>query len=84
TLQELFKKKGYTYILGPKPVIKQSFQDGYISDGKNWMRMHVSRNLTSHTYDEETAEEIIKDIKYLYFSLFKKLKTKLDKEKAGK
>ncbi|RLD78732.1 MAG: nucleotidyltransferase [Bacteroidetes bacterium] len=84
TLQDLLKEKGYTDILGPKPVIKQSFQDGYISDGKNWMRMHVSRNLTSHTYDEETAEEIIKDIKYLYFSLFKKLKTKLDKEKAGK
>lgn len=84
TLQDLLKEKGYADILGPKPVIKQSFQDGYISDGKNWMRMHVSRNLTSHTYDEETAEEIIKDIKYLYFSLFKKLKTKLDKEKAGK
>ena len=84
TLQDLLKEKGYTDILGLKPVIKQSFQDGYISDGKNWMRMHVSRNLTSHTYDEETAEEIIKDIKYLYFSLFKKLKTKLDKEKAGK
>ena len=83
TLQDLLKEKGYTEILGPKPVIKQSFQDGYISDGKNWMRMHVSRNLTSHTYDEETAEEIIKDIKNLYFSLFKKLKTKLEKERTG-
>jgi hypothetical protein len=33
TLQDLLKHKGYRDILGPRPVIEQSFQDGYINDG---------------------------------------------------
>ena len=81
TLQDLLKEKGYTDVVGPKPVIEQSFQDGYIVDGKGWMRMHVSRNLTSHTYDEETAEEIIKSIRSEYFDLLKNLQTRLQEEK---
>ncbi|MDP4239309.1 MAG: nucleotidyltransferase substrate binding protein [Bacteroidota bacterium] len=80
TLQDLLKDKGYTDVVGPKPVIEQSFQDGYIVDGKGWMRMHVSRNLTSHTYDEETAEEIIESIRNEYFHLLKSLQTRLKEE----
>jgi nucleotidyltransferase substrate binding protein (TIGR01987 family) len=80
TLQDLLKEKGYRNIIGPKPVIEQSFQDGYITDGKGWMRMHNSRNLTSHTYDEKTAAEIIKGIKEEYFQLFKNLQIRLKEE----
>jgi len=83
TLQDLLKEKGYNNISGPRPVIEQSFQDGYISDGKGWMRMHKSRNLASHTYDEETAEEIIQGIRQEYFELLQNLQTKLKEEKEG-
>jgi len=82
TLQDLLKEKGYTDVVGPKPVIEQSFQNGYLEDGKGWMRMHVSRNLTSHTYDEETAEEIIRSIRNEYFYLLKNLQLKLAEEKS--
>ncbi len=81
TLQDLLREKGYNQIAGPKPVIEQSFQDGYISDGKGWMRMHQSRNLTSHTYDEETAAEIIEGIRNTYFHLLQDLIFQLEKEK---
>ncbi len=81
TLQDLLKEKGYKDIVGPKPVIEQSFQDGYIADGKGWMRMHLSRNLTSHTYDEDTAMEIITNIRLEYFGLLKALKIRLEEEK---
>jgi nucleotidyltransferase substrate binding protein (TIGR01987 family) len=81
TLQDLLKAKGYSDVVGPKPVIEQSFQDGYISDGKGWMRMHLSRNQTSHTYDEETAKEIIINIRNEYFSLLKDLQTRLEEER---
>ncbi|MBI9071373.1 MAG: nucleotidyltransferase substrate binding protein [Melioribacteraceae bacterium] len=81
TLQDFLKEKGYIGILGPKPVIEQSFQDGYITDGTGWMRMHKSRNLTSHTYDEQTAEEIIKSIRAEYFSLLNDLRDKLESTK---
>jgi nucleotidyltransferase substrate binding protein (TIGR01987 family) len=80
TLQDLLAEKGYSGIVGPKPVIEQSFQDGYIEDGIGWMRMHKSRNLTSHTYDEETAQEIAIQVSEEYFDLFKNLKIRLEKE----
>lgn len=81
TLQDLFKEKGYLDIVGPKPVIEQSFQDGYITDGNGWLRMHLSRNLTSHTYDEETANEIVEKIRTEYFYLLSCLKDRLEDEK---
>ena len=84
TLQDLLKEKGYKGVIGPKPVISQSFQDGYIADGEGWNLMHISRNRTSHTYDEETAEEIIKEIKNSYVLLFKDLQIKLETESTGK
>ena len=80
TLQDFLRDRGYMNIVGPKPVIEQSFQDGYITDGEGWMRMHTSRDLTSHTYNEDAAIEIIKKIRNEYFDLLKNLKTKLDKE----
>ncbi|MBN3034565.1 MAG: nucleotidyltransferase substrate binding protein [Bacteroidales bacterium] len=70
TLQALLKEKGYMGITGPKPVIEQSFRDGYIENGKAWIHMHESRNLTSHTYDQETARDIIGEIRRVYFHLF--------------
>ena len=83
TLQDMLKDKGYTDIVGPRPVIEQSFNDGYISKGKEWMRMHASINLTSHTYDKETAEEIVKVIRDEYVDLFRELQARLEKEISG-
>ena len=83
TLQDLLKEKGYNDIVGPKPVIEQSFQDGYILDGQAWMRMHKSRDLTSHTYDEKTANDIITGIKEEYFFLLKNLQVRLEEERTN-
>jgi nucleotidyltransferase substrate binding protein (TIGR01987 family) len=80
TLQDLLKEKGYLDIYGPRPVIEQSFRDGYITDGKGWAQMHQSRNLTSHTYDETTANEIVTTIREKYFDLLKSLVERLRKE----
>lgn len=83
TLQDMLKDKGYSDIIGPRPVIEQSFHDGYITKGKEWLRMHASRNLTSHTYDKETAEEIVNAIRDEYFDLFRELQARLEKEISG-
>jgi nucleotidyltransferase substrate binding protein (TIGR01987 family) len=80
TLQDFYKERGFENIIGPKPVIEQSFQDGIIVDGKGWIAMHLSRNLTSHTYNEETANEIVFDIRTKYFNLFKELHNRLSTE----
>lgn len=82
TLQDFLIEIGYENIVGPKPVIEQCFKDGYIVDGMAWMRMHQSRNLTSHTYDEQTAQEIIRGIRTEYFLLFTDLVARLEQEKS--
>lgn len=83
TLQDLLKEKGYSNIIGPKPVIQQAFEDGLISNGNAWLKMLISRNLTSHTYDEETAEEIAASIRDSYFLFFSELRQKLEEERSG-
>jgi nucleotidyltransferase substrate binding protein (TIGR01987 family) len=80
TLQDLLKEKGFEDSIGPKPVIDQSFQIGYIESGEGWVKMHKSRNLSAHTYDQIIADEIIVNIKKEYIYLFKELKIKLEKE----
>lgn len=73
TLQDLFQEKGFENIVGPKPVIDHAFQSGYIKDGKAWVQMHKSRNLTSHTYDSQTAQEIAIEIRNTYVFLLNDL-----------
>lgn len=80
TLQDLLHEKGFEQVVGPKPVIDQSFQNGYIQNGQAWVRMHKSRNLTSHTYDSLTAEEIASEIRQEYVFLLTELKEKLQNE----
>ena len=40
-----------------------NFIEGIIADEKQWIKMMENRNRTSHTYDEEIALEIYKNIK---------------------
>lgn len=73
TLQDLFQEKGFEHIVGPKPVIEHAFQTGYIKDGKAWVQMYKSRNLTRHTYNTQTAQEIAGEIRNTYVFLLNDL-----------
>lgn len=45
-------------VYAPRDSIKGAFQAGLIEDDSVWLEMIELRNLTSHTYNESTAEEI--------------------------
>jgi hypothetical protein len=45
--------------------------------------MLVSRNLTSHSYNEDTADEIANAVLNRYFPLFKTLESKLEGLRSG-
>jgi nucleotidyltransferase substrate binding protein (TIGR01987 family) len=83
TLQDLFRAKGYTGVAGPNAVLKQAFLVGVITDEEGWRSLKDSRQLTSHTYDEETAERVVGDIFLTYFGLLKQLETDLEEERSG-
>ena len=78
TLVDFLKHKGHMDIYGSKDATRESFRLGLISDGDIWMDMITSRNLTSHTYNEETAEKIITNIQNNYHNAFHQLKEKLE------
>ena len=84
TLQDLLESKGYQDIAGPNPVLEQSLKDGYINDEMKWRNMKKSRELTSHTYNSETADDIAENIASEYYELLRKLERRLEEERGGK
>jgi nucleotidyltransferase substrate binding protein (TIGR01987 family) len=83
TLQDFLRLKGYVDIAGPNPVIHQAFQDGYITDGNAWKKMKTARELSSHTYDESTADEIAGNILDTYYFSLLALKNRLESEASA-
>lgn len=78
TLKDFLEDKGNIKIYGSKDATREAFQLGLIEDGEAWMQMIISRNLTSHAYDENTVNEIMLLIKDIYFSEFIKFKIKMN------
>ena len=78
TLKDYLIDMGYTELMGAKDTLRQAFQLGIISDGETWMEMVKSRNLTSHTYNQDTAESIEEDVITTYYPLIKQLLIKLE------
>ncbi len=78
SLKDFLEYNGQTDIFGSRDTFRKAFQLNLIDDGENWMSMLKSRNQTSHTYNEETADEISETIVNVYYFLFKQLESKLD------
>lgn len=53
----------------PREAIKQAFQSGLINNGHDWIDALQDRNLTAHTYNEETAIAVEAKIRNKYFQL---------------
>lgn len=72
-LKDYLYDEGYTDINSPRTAIKKSFETGIIQDGKLWLDLLETRNLTSHLYDEKNEVKIEKLIRSKYFNLLKQL-----------
>jgi len=82
TLQDLLITRGYDSVKVPKPVVKQAFLDGYITDGNAWIVMLDSRNETVHIDDEELAQKIAEEIVNNFHPLLSALEQRLLLEKS--
>ncbi|MCI5182396.1 MAG: nucleotidyltransferase [Candidatus Electrothrix sp. AW1] len=78
TLKDFLEFQGHSDIFGSRDALRKAFQVGIIEDGEVWMDMIKSRNRTSHTYNEETANEISRTIISLYYNAFQKMNDRLD------
>ena len=77
TLKDYLEYQGIFNITGSRDTIREAFQNNLIDNGDVWMKMIISRNMTVHSYNEVTADEISSAILNEYFELFKKLESKL-------
>lgn len=78
TLKDFLEYRGTGGLYGSRDVTREAFRLGLIPAGAIWMDMIQSRNQTSHTYNEETAKEIVTAIEADYFAQFVKLRETLD------
>jgi nucleotidyltransferase substrate binding protein (TIGR01987 family) len=77
TLKDFLEHKGVQPLYGSRDTTREAFKRGLINDGDVWMEMIKSRNLTSHTYNPEIAEEIALAIRIRYHAAFNRLADKL-------
>ncbi len=82
TIKDFYENQGETGIQGSRDAIRMAFQRELIENGDIWMKMIKSRALTSHTYNEDTAQEIAADIFDYYYNEFLKLQEKFFELKA--
>lgn len=84
TLRDLLRSQGNNELLGSRDTLREAFRLGLLSDGETWMLMIQDRNLTSHTYNRSTADEIATNISQRYLGCFRELRSRLQqRQEAG-
>ena len=77
TLKDYLQEQGFNQILSPRDSFKKAFELGLIEDGHTWIKALDDRNMTTHTYNEIIANEVLILIRNTYFPLLQKLHQKL-------
>jgi nucleotidyltransferase substrate binding protein (TIGR01987 family) len=73
-MKDYSEEIGFTDVKSPRDAIKKSFETGIIDDGETWIKALADRNLSSHTYEEITANEIDNLIRTDYFKILNSFK----------
>ncbi|WP_339924626.1 nucleotidyltransferase substrate binding protein [uncultured Cyclobacterium sp.] len=74
--------QGNPNVGGSRDATREAFQLKLVSEGKVWMDMIGSRNKTSHTYNEETADEIYDKIMKGYYPAFLEFQKNMDGKRS--
>ena len=79
-MKELLEKDGYmSYKTGsPKQIIKGAYETNLINDEEVWLSALEDRNNIAHSYNEDIAYDIVKNIRDKYYDMFQLLKTNID------
>lgn len=83
-MKDYAEYQGNPNIGGSRDASREAFQLKLITNGHIWMDMITSRNKTSHTYNEETANEIYDKILKEYYPAFIEFKDIMEEKRSGK
>lgn len=70
-MKDYAEYQGITEIFGSRDAIRYSLRLGAVDD-ERWMDTIKDRNVTSHHYDDDTAQKIVDNIINVYYPLFVK------------
>jgi len=76
-IKDYLQEEGFD-VKSPRAAIKQGIQIELLDDPHKWMDALEDRNLTAHTYDEETAKRVYDSIKNNYYPILKQLYDQLE------
>ncbi|MDE0682851.1 MAG: nucleotidyltransferase substrate binding protein [Candidatus Poribacteria bacterium] len=82
TLKDFLEAQGILNLYGSRDTTRVAFRNGLIENGEVWMDMVDKRNLTSHTYDEKTAAQVVMTIRNAYYAEFERLLARLQQLKS--
>lgn len=83
-MKDYAEYQGNSTVGGSRDASREAFELQLISNGELWMDMIGSRNKTSHTYNEGTANEIYAKILNEYYPAFLEFKDTMEKKRTGK
>lgn len=74
SLKEYLEDQGAVLgIASPRGVLKEAYAAGVITDADTWNRIIEARNITSHVYDEKTAQTVANQIAREFLPVLQKL-----------
>ena len=82
TIKDYYESQGDVSIQGSRDAFRLAFKRGLIENGDVFMQSVKSRQLSVHTYNEETADKLYSEILNIYFNEFNKLSQVFEKLKA--
>lgn len=79
-MKEILENNGYDSARtgSPRHIIKTAYQAGMIEDEEAWLAALLSRNNVAHAYNKDVALDIIHATKDIYYSMFVRLKDRMD------
>ena len=77
-LKDYLQFEGISGIVGSRGAVREAYRRELIPNGDIWMDMIEKRNLSSHTYDTETANTLSREIIESFYPCFVALKGTLE------
>ena len=82
-MKDYAEYQGNSNVGGSRDASREAFQLNLVTNGQVWMDMISSRNNSSHTYNEATANEIYVKILNEYYPEFIEFKKNMEKKISG-
>jgi len=77
-MKDYLEEQGISDIIGSKNAVRHAFNKGLIDNGQVWMDIIEGRNISSHTYYEETAEKLLDKIINNFYESFLAFEKKME------